>query len=111
MVSTPFNFQLTRNHFNDQYISYASKQLAPYEYWTASNQKSFSLQLNFVRNFVFDLHANDSNPNFKSVRKNVSIMRHTTFLEKNSSQFHKNNSFFKKGSCLLFHFHINCFII
>ena len=36
IVSTPYKFQLNPNRYNDNYISPASKQLAPYEYWTAN---------------------------------------------------------------------------
>ena len=38
-VSTPCNFQFYPNRYIDLYISCASKQLSPYECWTANFQK------------------------------------------------------------------------
>ena len=54
-----------------------SKQLAPYEYWTANNQKNVTLLKIFIRSSVFDSHTNDSNPNFQNVNKKV--VRHETY--------------------------------
>ena len=39
MVSSPYKFQLNPNRYNDHYILCASKQLAPYEYWSANDRK------------------------------------------------------------------------
>ena len=39
MVSEPYRFQLNPNRYKDPYISSASKEIAPYDYWTANNQK------------------------------------------------------------------------
>ena len=47
----------------------ASKQLAPYENRTSNNQEIFTPQMNFLRLSKFDLHTDDSNPNFQSVNK------------------------------------------
>ena len=67
MVSTPYKCQLNPNLYNDHYILSASKQLAPYEFWTANLQKDFSLQRIFLRLSVFDLHTDDSITKFQSV--------------------------------------------
>ena len=69
-VSTPFNFQLNSNRrMINNYISYASNKLSPYEYWTSNNQKNFTVQMNFLRQSVFDLHTDDSKQNFQTVKK------------------------------------------
>ena len=44
MVSTPHKFQINPNRFNDHYIMYSSKQIAPYEYWMANNQQISTVQ-------------------------------------------------------------------
>ena len=67
MVSTPYKGQLNPIPYNDHYILSASKQLAPYEFWTANLQKVFTLQRNFLRVSVFDWHTDDSNTKFQSV--------------------------------------------
>ena len=69
MVSTQGNIHLYPNYCNDHYISYASKQIAAYEYWTANNLKISIVQKIFSRPCIFDLQADDSNPNFQSVKK------------------------------------------
>ena len=74
MVSTPYNIQLKPNRYIDHYISYASKQLAPSEYWTASNQNIFILQMIFLPPSIFDLHTVD----FQICEtKNVFMVRHS----------------------------------
>ena len=68
-LSTPFNFQLKPSCYIDQYISSASKQLAPYAYRTAKIQKKIFCANGFSRLSVPNLQADDSNPNFQSVKK------------------------------------------
>ena len=48
MVSTPYKSQFIPKDIQDLYVSYASKHLAPNKYWTANNQKIFTLQLKFL---------------------------------------------------------------
>ena len=69
MVSTPYKFQLKPNRYNDHYISYASKQLALYDYLTTKIQKIFTVQVIHLRPSMFDLHNDDSNSSFQSVYK------------------------------------------
>ena len=93
MVSTQCKFHLFPNRVNDQYIPYASKQLASYDYWTANNQK-----ISLCKWIFFDLHhliymmmTRIRSPNLWI--KTVSIMRDTNIfgiifiptLQKNSS--------------------------
>ena len=80
MVSTPHNLQINPNCYNGLYISYEFKHLAPYEYWTASKQETFTLQLTFLRISVLIcilmIRIQISNIWIKK----VSIMRHTNFF-------------------------------
>ena len=69
VVSTPCKFQLNPNRSKNQHIFYASEEIAPFGYWTANNQKVFTLQMNFLRASVFDLHTDYSKTNFQSVKK------------------------------------------
>ena len=110
MVWKTYKFQFYPNCNNDHYISYGSKELASYVCWTANVQKIFTLQTNLLERSVFDLHTDDSIPNFQSAKKNVSIMRHTnifgtTFLP-TSQKLHLS----KKEVQLSFsvHFHLFC---
>ena len=90
MVSIPYELQLSRSRYNDHYILYASKQLAPYEYWTANIQKVFTLQMNRLRLSVFDLQTEESNPNLSSVKeKRVTHETHKRFWDNPSPEFTK----------------------
>ena len=60
----------------------------------------------FLRHFVCDLHTDDSNPNFLSVKKNVSIMRRIKFFGNILFPTSQKNSSFKRGS---FHLHSQLF--
>ena len=61
MVSTPCKLHINPNRYRDHYISYASKQSAPYKYVQAIIQKVFTLRMTFPRPSVFGLHPCDSN--------------------------------------------------
>ena len=54
MNSTKYFFQPTPNWYNDHYTSYASEDLAPYDFWTSGIQKNFTPQMNFLRPSIFD---------------------------------------------------------
>ena len=69
MVSTPYKLQEGSKCYHDHYNSYASKQLASYEYWIAKSPKIFTLQISLIRASIFDLYTDDSNPDFQSVNK------------------------------------------
>ena len=91
-VSTPKKFQINPNQYNGHSISYASKYLALYENWAANSQKLFFLQMNFLRNSVFDLHSDDSNLNCQSVnKKRVHNETHKRFFENLLFNFKKNH--------------------
>ena len=105
MVSTPYKFQVNPNCCEDHYMSYVSKQLAPYESWTANIQKLFNLQTNFLRPYVFDLHADDSNPSFKSVnRKRFHCEKYQSFWDDLRPSFKKASSSEIESSPIRFHF-------
>ena len=59
MLSTPYKYQLNPSWYNYLYILNASKQLAHADYCIIFNQKIFTLQMNFLRPSVFDLHTGD----------------------------------------------------
>ena len=69
MVSTPYNFFLNQSRYNDQDFTHPSNHLAPFEYWTTSNQTISTLLMNFLRSSVFDLYTDESKPKFQSVNK------------------------------------------
>ena len=46
---------------------YASKSLAPYEYWAAKIQREITLNTIFLRPPRFDMHTDDSNPKLQSL--------------------------------------------
>ena len=90
---------------------YASKLLAPYEYWINDNQKFFTLQNKFLRLSAFDththssprLHTDDSNPNFQSVnQKRVHQETYKRFWDTLPPNFTEKIVFQKK--CLPLHF-------
>ena len=56
-VSKSYKSKFNQNRYIDHYISYASRQLAPHEYWTANNKKNFFLPMSSLRPSVFDLHS------------------------------------------------------
>ena len=108
MVSKPYKFQFYPNCNNDHYILYASVEIAAYVCWTANVQKIFNLQTILLERSVFDLHTDDSIPNFQSSKKNVSIMRHSnifgTIFLPTSRKFHLS----KKEVQLSFSVHLFC---
>ena len=104
MVSTPHKFQLIPNCYIDQYRLCASKYLALYGCRTASVQKIFFLQMIFLKHSVFDLHIDDSNPNFQSVNKKR--VHHETY--KHFWQNHPPN--FTKKSFSKKKFHLSIFV-
>ena len=103
MVSTPYKVQLNPNRYSGHCIWHASNQLArPLQsyYRTANLQEICTLQMSFLRPLLLDLHTDDWNPNFQSVKK-VSIMKYTVFcriiiLPKSKKNSKQNNhiSFF-----------------
>ena len=69
VVSTPRKFQLNSTRYNVFYVSYASKQLALYYYWTANLHKILTLQSKFLQPSLFDLHSGGLYSNFESLIK------------------------------------------
>ena len=63
-------FKLNPYWYTEYHIWYISKQLASYENWFSNDQKSFTLQRNFLRLSVFDLQTDDLNQFFQTVNKN-----------------------------------------
>ena len=110
MVSTQYKLQLNSNRNKDLYISYASIQLAPYEYWTASDQNIFTLQTNFLRPSGFDLHNDHSNPKFQSVIKKRVHQKTYKHFGRISLPTSQKISSLKRDSSHL-HFHLICSII
>ena len=74
MVSKTYRVQQKPTCHNDHYNSYALKQLAPLEHWTASTQIIFSLQKNFQRPSILELHTDHTIPNFESA--NIKRVNH-----------------------------------
>ena len=55
MVSTSHKFHPNPTQYKKQYVLHAFKKIGPFEYWAPNNQKTFTLQMNFLRPSVFDL--------------------------------------------------------
>ena len=96
MIPTSYKFAIPANRQNDHFVSYASRQLLPYDYWTANQQKLFTLQFNLLRPSVFDLHTDDSNSNFHSAnKKRVHHETYKRFWEINPISSANNNYIFQ----------------
>ena len=98
---TAYKFHRNPNRYNDQYISYSTKHIAPRQYWILVIQKNFTSQTNFAHPSIFDLHTDDLNPNFQSVKKSVSILRHINVFRITFPPNSQNYSSFKIKSLLL----------
>ena len=96
MIPTTYKFSIAVNRQNDHFISYASRQLFPYDYWITNQQKLFTLQFNLLRPSVFDLHTDDSNSNFHSAnKKRVHHETYKRFWETNPISSANNNFIFQ----------------
>ena len=110
MISITYKFQLNSIRYNDHYNSYASKKVASYEYWTANNQKVFTLRLSFLQLSKIELHIDDdSNPNFQSVNKKLVHHEKLNFSGKIFQPTSKKFIFQQRNlnSPFLFHFFYN----
>ena len=98
MIPTSYKFCITANCHNDHFILYASRQLNPYDYWIANQQKLFNLQFNLLRPSVYVLHTDDSYSNFHSAnKKQVHHATYKRFWELNPIFYADNTFYFPKS--------------
>ena len=56
--------------------------MGPYQYWLDNGVKVFSLQFNFLRQFIYDLKTDESDPSLLSIsQKATHHQKYTKFLQ------------------------------
>ena len=78
MHPTDYTFHLYDKK-QDFFTSIASKIMSPFQYWLDNGVKLFSLQFIFLRQSIYDLKTDESDPSFLSVSHKVS--HHQTYAK------------------------------
>ena len=107
MVSTRYQFEPNPSRHKDHNNSYVFEHLAPYENWTACNQKLFTPQINFSGPFVFGLHTVALNTKFQAVdEKPVHHDIYKRFWDDLHPNFTKNSIFENRKFTSQFSLHL-----
>ena len=77
MIPTDYKFQIRDDRSQEYFTSVASKLIAPYNYWLQNKTKIFSLQFNFLRPSINDMHYEETDPNFLPL--NTKKQHHNTY--------------------------------
>ena len=77
MIPTDYKFHVKDDRSKEYYTSVASKLIRPYEYWLQNRIKIFSLQFNFLRPSINDMHYEETDPNFLPL--NTKKQHHNTY--------------------------------
>ena len=86
MHPTDYTFKLYDKN-QDFFTSFASKIMAPYQYWFDNGVKIFSLQFNFLRLSIYDLKTDKNDPSFLSnAQKTNHHFTYTRFLQHTKPQ-------------------------
>ena len=86
MHPTDYAFELYDKK-QDFFTSIASKIMTPYYYWLDNTVKIFSLQLNFLRQSIYDLKIDEMTHLFSHLLKKQLIILHTLHFSKTKKKY------------------------